>query len=151
MLTGKHTGGSHETASRSVHTRSMNETPSGNRWEPGDDDTPRPRSETPVPARRSTGLDAGEPPSVRLGAGCPPTHLPPRLTRGRRRAALLAAGAAALVLAAGTGGYALSSVGAGAGDDLGSHQTSDDGSFPGHGIPGADGDDDHADLPDGRR
>jgi hypothetical protein len=113
----------------------MNETPSGNRWEPGTDDTApvsSARAQTPSPATPSA-------------AATPGTPAPP----GRRRAALLAAGAAALVLAAGTGGYALSSVGAGGGDGLGSHQTSDDGSFSGHGIPGAHGDDDHADLPDG--
>ena len=113
----------------------MNETPSGNRWEPGTDDTAPvtpARAETPPPATPTAAATPSTPDASRPASGGTPGRR--RCRPGPRRRHR---------------GYALSSVGAGAGDDLGSHQTSDDGSFSGHGIPGADGDDDHADLPDG--
>jgi hypothetical protein len=118
----------------------MTETPSGNRWEPADDDT------APVKATAAPPV-AGAPTAEAAGE----TELRPR--PDRRRTGLLAAGAAGLLLASGAGGYAIGSAGARSGDqDFGAtRQAPPGGSAPGQGLPGQDGRDDHTpfDAPDG--
>jgi len=104
----------------------MTETPSGNRWEPADDDT---APVTPVSA-----------------AAPSPGVSPVRPHPAGRRTGVLAAGAAVLALAAGAGGYAVGSASAGSdGQDVGTtRQGPQDGFGPGDSLPGQGGrDDDH--------
>ena len=141
----------------------MTETPSGNRWEPTDDATqpltPTPPT-APPPTPPPTPPTAAEP-VVPPEYGWAPATMPveagaPR--RERRRTGVLLAGAAALLIGATAGGYAIGSATAGSdGQDFGpTRQAPADGFVPGQGFPDRDGagddqghDHDEFDGPDG--
>jgi hypothetical protein len=141
----------------------MTETPSGNRWEPTDDTT-RPLTSTPptvppttVPPTTPSPTAAEPVAAPEYGWAPAPQPLeaePPR--RGRRRTGALAAGAAALVIGATAGGYAIGSATSGSDrQGFGTTRQAPPGGFaPGQGFPDRDGsgdDHDHGpfDGPDG--
>jgi len=147
----------------------MSETPSGNRWEPADEDTApvtpvRPAAPGPVGAAPADETAAAPPRPSEDGWGPAPVPAPVtgdgsrvggRATRSgpaRRRTGLLASGAAAVLLAAGAGGYAIGSAAAGsAGQDFGTTRQGPPNDGPAQGVPGQDGSgDDHGafDSPD---
>ena len=133
----------------------MSETPSGNRWEPTDDDTapvtPVNASTPPPAAEPVTAPEYGWAPAPAAGSDRRNGATGPR--PGRRRAGVLVAGAALVALAAGAGGYAIGAASAGSdGQDVGTtRQGPPVGSAPGSGAPGQDGNDDHDQFegPDG--
>lgn len=140
----------------------MSETPSGNRWEPTDDDTapvtpvnaPTPPTAAeepgPAPAEPVAAPEYGWAPAPVAGSGTAHGVAGPR--PARRRSGVLAAGAALVALAAGAGGYAVGAAAAGSdGQEVGTTRQGPPAGFaPGQGAPGQDGhDDDQFGPPDG--
>ena len=135
----------------------MTDTPSGNRWEPTDDDTAPVGAVPPTPVETPGSETPAEPMAPAYGWGPERTAephsadaSPSRRPTGRRTGAL-AAGAAALALAAGAGGYALGAAAAGPdGPGVGTTRQGPPAGFaPGEGFPGHDGGDhDHVGGPD---
>ena len=137
----------------------MTETPSGNRWEPTEDATQPltptrpPAGSTTPPTSPPTAAEPVVPPEYGWAPVPQPVQAdPPR--RERRRAGVLAAGAAALVIGATAGGYAIGSATAGSDrQDFGpTRQAPPDGFAPGQGFQDrddSDGDHDQSDGPDG--
>ena len=135
----------------------MTDTPSGNRWEPTEDDATQPLTPTPhttPPTEPPTAADPVTEPVTPPEYGWAPVPQPaeagaPR--RGRRRTGALAAGAAALVLGAAVGGYAIGTgtAGSGQGDVGTTRQAPPDGFSPGPGFPDRDGASDDHDQFDG--
>jgi hypothetical protein len=131
----------------------MTDTPSGNRWEPADEGTQPLTPQKPAPATEPVPLppEYGWTPAPEpIGPTGPTGSTEP--SAPRRRTGLLVAGAAALVLGIGTGGYAVGAATAGPDHpEVGTtRQAPPEGFAPGTGAPDHDSDDhDGVGTPDG--